>query len=63
MNSLTIHVKFNMHRTNIFAIIAGIGCFILAVIEKQAGLDLGIAPYIGICIIYGLLSIATDRNN
>ena len=49
-------------RTIIFAIIAGIISTILIIIEKQTGWDLGIAPYAGIGIICGLLSIATDRN-
>lgn len=50
-------------KTIIFAIIAGIVCFILATIEKQAGWDLGTAPYIGIGIVCGLLNIATDKDN
>lgn len=50
-------------KTIIFAIIASIVCFILATIEKQAGWDLGTAPYIGICIVCGLLNIATDKDN
>lgn len=50
-------------RTIIFALIAGIVGFILATIEKQAGWDLGIAPYIGIGIVCGLLNIATDKDN
>ena len=54
--------KINM-RTIIFAIIAGIVCFILATIEKQAGWDLGTAPYIGIGIVCGLFSIATDKDD
>lgn len=50
-------------RTIIFAIIAGIIGFILATIEKQAGLDLGIASYTGIGIVCGLLYIATDKDD
>ena len=50
-------------KTVIFAIIAGIVGFILATIEKQAGWDLGIAPYIGIGVVCGLLNIATDKDN
>lgn len=50
-------------KTIIFAIIAGIVSFILATIEKQAGWDLGIAPYIVIGIVCGLLSIAADKDN
>lgn len=50
-------------RTIIFIIIAGIIGFILATIEKQAGWDLGIAPYIGIGIVCGLLDIVTDKDN
>ena len=50
-------------RTIIFAIIAGIVGFILATIEKQAGCDLGIAPYVGIGIVCGLLNIATDKDD
>lgn len=50
-------------RTIIFIIIAGIIGFILATIEKQAGWDLGIAPYMGIGIVCGLLNIATDRKD
>ena len=49
-------------KTIIFAIIAGIVSFILATIEKQAGLDLGVAPYIGIGIVCVLLDIATDKD-
>ena len=50
-------------RTIIFAIIAGIVGFILAVIEKQAGWDLGVGPYIGIGAVCGLLSVVTDKDN
>ena len=50
-------------KTVIFAIIACIVGFIIATIEKQAGWDLGIAPYIGIGIVCGLLDIATDRKD
>lgn len=50
-------------RTVIFAIIAGVGGFILAAIEKQAGWDLGVAPYIGIGVVCGLLNIVTDKDN
>ena len=50
-------------KTVIFAIIACIVSFILATIEKQAGWDLGIAPYFGIGIVCGLLNIATDKDN
>lgn len=50
-------------RTVIFAIIAGVVGFILAAIEKQAGLDLGVAPYIGIGVVCGLLNIVTDKDN
>lgn len=50
-------------RTIIFAIIACIIGFILATIEKQAGWDLGIAPYMGIGIVCELLNIATDKDD
>ena len=50
-------------RTIIFAIIALIVGFILATIEKQAGWDLGIAPYMGIGIVCELLNIATDKDD
>lgn len=50
-------------KTVIFAIIAGIVGFILATIEKQAGLDLGMAPYFGIGIVCGLFCIATDKDD
>jgi len=50
-------------RTVIFAIIAGIVGFILAAIEKQAGWDLGMWPYIGIGVVCGLLNVATDKDN
>ena len=50
-------------RTIIFIIIAGIISFILAAIEKQAGWDLGIAPYIGIGIVCELLNIAIDMKD
>lgn len=50
-------------RTVIFAIIAGIIGFILATIEKQAGWDLGIAPYFGIGIVCGLIDAVTDKDN
>lgn len=50
-------------RTIIFTIIACIIGFILATIEKQAGWDLGIAPYFGIGIVCGLLNIATDKDD
>jgi len=52
-----------MARTIIFAVIAGIIGFILATIERQAGWDLGIAPYFGIGIICGLLNVVTDKDN
>lgn len=50
-------------KTVIFTIIALIVGFILATIEKQAGWDLGIAPYMGIGIVCGLLNIATDKDD
>ena len=50
-------------KTVIFAIIAGIVGFILATIEKQAGLDLGMAPYFGIGMVCELLNIVTDKDN
>ena len=50
-------------KTVIFAIIPLIVGFIIATIEKQAGWDLGIAPYMGIGIICELLNIATDKDN
>lgn len=50
-------------KTVIFAIIAGIVGFILATIEKQAGWDLGLAPYFGIGMVCELLNIVTDKDN
>ena len=50
-------------KTVIFALIAGIVGFILATIEKQAGWDLGVGPYIGIGSVCGLLNIVTDKDN
>lgn len=52
-----------MARIIIFAIIAGIIGLILGVIEKQAGWDLGTAPYIGIGVVCGLLNIVTDKDD
>lgn len=52
-----------MTRTIICAIIAGIIGFILATIEKQAGWDLGMAPYFGIGVVCGLLGIITDKDD
>lgn len=50
-------------KTVIFAIIACIVGFILATIEKQAGWDLGLAPYFGIGMVCELLNIVTDKDN
>ena len=55
--------KINMTRIIICAIIAGIMGAILAVIEQQAGLDLGNAPYFGIGVVCGLLGIITDKDD
>ena len=52
-----------MARTIIFAVIAGIIGFILAAIEKQAGWDLGLAPYFGIGAVCGLINVLTDNDN
>lgn len=52
-----------MARTIGFAVIAGILGFILAVIERQAGWNLGIAPYFGIGVICGLIDMLTDKRN
>ena len=41
----------------------GITCYILSVIEQQAGWILSLWLYIGIGAIFALIDIATDRND
>lgn len=49
-----------MKKTLCLLACSGIAGFILATIERQAGWDLGVAPYFGIGAVFALIDIATD---